>query len=120
MARKRIFIVICLTLTAILFGCSKSSSIAGTYVASDRQTIVLSADGSVQYTDPENDDSSTGSWTIKENKIYVDRTTSDGIQRRQIYADIPNGKVDSLFFKVNEDSDGTGNFTEQIFIKQTK
>ncbi|KSU06553.1 hypothetical protein KF282_0950 [Lactococcus lactis subsp. lactis] len=101
----------------ILVGCS-NKSVVGTYVATDGQTLSLTSDGKVEYSDPQHDDTSTGTWTIKDNKVYIDRTNPDGVKRRQIYAEIPKGKIDSLFFKVTKESDGRGTFTEQIFTKK--
>lgn len=99
-----------------LWGCS-SDSVVGTFVATDGQTITLTSDKKVEYSDPAHNDTSSGTWEIRDKKVYVNRVSKSGKQRKEIYAEIPNGKVDSLFFKVNEDSSGTGTFYEQIFTR---
>lgn len=115
--KKTISVLFLSILAIILVGCS-NKSVVGTFVATDGQTLSLTSDGKVEYSDPQHSDTSSGTWTIKDNKVYIDRTTSDDVKRKQIYAEIPKGKVDSLFFKVNKDSDGRGTFTEQIFTRK--
>ena len=114
--KKIILSFISLISIFVLWGCS-SNSVVGTFVATDGQTITLTSDNKVEYSDPAHDDTSSGTWEIRDNKVYVNRVSKSGKQRKEISAEIPKGKVDSLLFKVNEDSSGTGIFHEQIFTR---
>ena len=118
---KTIIATLLLTISTILLvacGQSTKDRVTGVYVATDGQTISLQKDGKVEYSDPEYDDASFGTWKIEDNKVLVDRTTASGTKRKQIFAEIPKGNIESLYFSVVEGSEGKGTFHDQIFTKQ--
>ncbi|HEM2704731.1 TPA: hypothetical protein ACHVDI_002199 [Streptococcus suis] len=118
---KTIIATLLLTISTILLvacGQSTKDRVTGVYVATDGQTISLQKDGKVEYSDPKHDDASFGTWKIEDNKVLVDRTTASGTKRKQIFAEIPKGNIESLYFSVVEGSEGKGTFYDQIFTKQ--
>lgn len=119
--KLRSLILMILTMVFVIFlsGCGNEDSIPGTYISDDEdQTIVLQSDHKVLYSEESSSDSSTGTWEVKDNILYVDRITTNGEIRKQIYAEVPSeGEIDYLYFKANPNSTGEGHFFEGLFHK---
>lgn len=117
--RNLILMILTMVFVIFLSGCGNEDSIPGTYISDDEdQTIVLQSDHKVLYSEESSSDSSTGTWEIKDNILYVDRITTNGEIRQQIYAEVPSeGEIDYLYFKANPNSPGEGHFFEGLFRK---
>lgn len=73
--KLRSLILMILTMVFVIFlsGCGNEDSIPGTYISDDEdQTIVLQSDHKVLYSEESSSDSSTGTWKVKDNILYVD------------------------------------------------
>ena len=109
-------LVLCL---GVLSGCGKSAEkgLPGNYGSQDGQVLILGEDKSVQYMDIKNSDSSSGTWEIEGDKVIIHRETPNGIKRRDISAEIPEGEIESLYFEAVEGSEGSGRFNAAEFIR---